>query len=71
MDATVAESRVVGFGQFEARLDSGTLSKAGREVPLQDQPFRLLVALLEKPGMVVSRQALKETLWPGRRSRIR
>jgi DNA-binding winged helix-turn-helix (wHTH) protein/Flp pilus assembly protein TadD len=64
MDPPVAPSRIFGFGQFEARADAGQLFRQGREVKLQEQPFRLLVALLERPGRVVSRQELKEALWP-------
>jgi DNA-binding winged helix-turn-helix (wHTH) protein/tetratricopeptide (TPR) repeat protein len=64
MDSTVAPGRVFRFGQFEARADTGQLLKQGREVKLQEQPFRLLVALLEGEGRVVSRQKLKEALWP-------
>ena len=64
MDSTVAPGRVFRFGQFEARADTGQLFKQGREVKLQEQPFRLLVALLEGHGRVVSRQRLKEALWP-------
>jgi DNA-binding winged helix-turn-helix (wHTH) protein/TolB-like protein len=51
------------FGSFEADLASGELLRDGRRVPLQDLPFRLLVALLERPGEVVSRDELAERLW--------
>jgi eukaryotic-like serine/threonine-protein kinase len=64
MDSPVTPARVFRFGQFEARTDTGQLFKQGREVKLQEQPFRLLVALLECQGRVVSRQELKEALWP-------
>jgi eukaryotic-like serine/threonine-protein kinase len=57
-------SRTFLFGPFEARSASGKLLKQGRAIKLQDQPFRLLIALLERPGQVVSRQELKESLWP-------
>ena len=64
MDPPVAPGRVFRFGQFEALVDAGQLFKQGREIRLQEQPFRLLVALLEREGRIVSRQELKETLWP-------
>jgi DNA-binding winged helix-turn-helix (wHTH) protein/tetratricopeptide (TPR) repeat protein len=64
MDSTAARDRIFCFGQFEARVTTGKLLKQGREVKLQDQPFRLLVALLERPGRMVSRLELKEILWP-------
>ena len=57
-------NRIFHFGQFEARVATGKLLRQGREVKLQDQPFRLLVALLERAGRVVSRQELKDSLWP-------
>jgi TolB-like protein/DNA-binding winged helix-turn-helix (wHTH) protein/Flp pilus assembly protein TadD len=52
------------FGAFEADVQSGELTKQGKRVQLQDQPFQLLVMLLEKPGEVVTREALRCRLWP-------
>lgn len=56
-------SQVVRFGLFEVDLTEGTLLKNGRKIKLQDQPFRLLVMLLEQPGGTVTRERLKEALW--------
>jgi DNA-binding winged helix-turn-helix (wHTH) protein/TolB-like protein len=56
-------SRRVRFGPFEADLDSGELRRDGKLVPLQDLPFRLLAALLERPGEVVTRADLAQRLW--------
>jgi eukaryotic-like serine/threonine-protein kinase len=53
------------FGLFEVFPDAGEIWKQGRRLKLQDQPFRLLLALLEKPGELVSRDAIRERLWPG------
>ncbi|MBI4903645.1 MAG: PD40 domain-containing protein [Acidobacteria bacterium] len=39
------------------------MRKHGRRIKLQDQPFRVLVALLEKPGDVVTRDELRERIW--------
>src|SRR5450631_1429314 len=64
MNSSASTGRVFCFGRFEARVASGKLLNRGREVKLQDQPFRLLVALLERQGRVVSRQELKDSLWP-------
>jgi eukaryotic-like serine/threonine-protein kinase len=64
MNSSASTGRVFCFGQFEARVASGKLLTRGREVKLQDQPFRLLVALLERQGRVISRQELKDSLWP-------
>jgi eukaryotic-like serine/threonine-protein kinase len=55
----------VRFGLFEVFPDSGELLRQGRKVKLQELPFRLLVALLEYPGEVVSRETLRQRLWPG------
>ena len=56
-------SRVVRFGVFEVDLGARELRKRGVRVRLQDQPSRVLQALLEKPGETVTRDALKDRLW--------
>ncbi len=53
----------VGFGLFEADLSSGELWKAGHRIKLQSQPFKVMVALLEHKGEVVSREDLQARLW--------
>jgi Tol biopolymer transport system component/DNA-binding winged helix-turn-helix (wHTH) protein len=53
----------VQFGLFEADLKTGELRRSGILVRLQSQPFKLLAALLEEPGQVVSREALQQRLW--------
>ena len=53
----------VGFGLYEADLQTGELWKAGRKVRLQSQPFKVLAALLEHPGEVVTRTELQSRLW--------
>lgn len=55
---------IVRFGIFELSLGSGELRKRGLRVALQNQPLRVLAALLERPGDVVSRGALCRRLWP-------
>jgi TolB-like protein/DNA-binding winged helix-turn-helix (wHTH) protein/tetratricopeptide (TPR) repeat protein len=52
------------FGVFEADLRTGELTKFGKRVRLQEQPFQLLAMLLEKPGELVIREELHERLWP-------
>jgi TolB-like protein/DNA-binding winged helix-turn-helix (wHTH) protein/Flp pilus assembly protein TadD len=52
------------FGAFEADVQSGELTKHGKRIQLQEQPFQLLVTLLEKPGEVVTREELRGRLWP-------
>ncbi len=51
------------FGTFEADPGTGELRRGGRPVGLQEQPFRLLLALLERPGDIVTRAELRERLW--------
>lgn len=53
----------VRFGDFEADFASGELRRAGTLVPLQDLPFRLLEALLERPGELITRTELTRRLW--------
>ncbi len=52
------------FGIYEAHLGTGELFKSGQKVRLQEQPFHVLVALLEGPGEVVTRDELQQKLWP-------
>jgi len=54
---------VIRFGVFEVDLRSGELRKDGLKVRLQEQPFRVLALLLEKPGEIVTREELREKLW--------
>jgi DNA-binding winged helix-turn-helix (wHTH) protein/Tol biopolymer transport system component len=54
----------VKFGVFELDLTSGELRKGGTRIRLQDQPFQVLKALVEKPGEVVTREELQQRLWP-------
>jgi len=52
------------FGLFEADLESGELFRNGQKLRLQEQPFQVLLALLERPTEVVTRDELRERLWP-------
>ena len=52
------------FGVFEADLRSGELRKRGVQIKLQYQPFQILVALLNRPGELVTREELRQQLWP-------
>jgi DNA-binding winged helix-turn-helix (wHTH) protein/TolB-like protein len=59
-----ATSRVLRFGLFEADLQNAHLMRKGVRVRLQEQPFRILAILLERPGQIVTREELRQTLWP-------
>jgi Tol biopolymer transport system component/DNA-binding winged helix-turn-helix (wHTH) protein len=53
----------VQFGVFEADLKTGELRRSGVRVRLQSQPFKLLAALLSRPGEIVTREELQQLLW--------
>src|ERR1700733_1647660 len=55
---------ILRFGVFEADVQTGELTKHGKRIRLQEQPFQLLVMLLQKPGEVVTREELRSRLWP-------
>ncbi len=57
-------SRHYRFDGFELDGDAGTLTLRGEPVPLQDLPLRLLLALAEAAPAIVSRDALRDALWP-------
>ena len=59
--ATVSKYK---FDDFEADLRSAELRKNGIRLKLQLQPFQVLVALLERPKEVVTREELRQRLWP-------
>jgi Tol biopolymer transport system component/DNA-binding winged helix-turn-helix (wHTH) protein len=52
------------FGIFELDPLAGELRKSDRKIRIQEQPFRILVLLLERPGETVSRDYIIERLWP-------
>jgi eukaryotic-like serine/threonine-protein kinase len=54
---------VYRFGPFEVNVASGELLKNGRLIRLQEQPYRLLVALLENAGEIIGREELRSRLW--------
>ena len=64
MMGSVGGPRAVKFGTFELDLAAGELRKNGSKVRLQEQPFCLLTFLVHRPGDLVSREELREKLWP-------
>ena len=52
------------FGIFEVDVASGELRRDGVRIKLQEQPFQVLAALIERPGEVVAREDLQKRLWP-------
>lgn len=59
-----SELERIRFDGFEADLRSEELSRAGRKIRLAHQSFRVLSILLESPGQLVTRQELRDRLWP-------
>lgn len=55
----------LSFGLFEVDLDTGEIRRAGLRVKLAAQPFRVLAALLARPGEVVSHEELQQEIWGG------
>ncbi len=58
------ENRLLRFGVFEVDLAARELRKNDRRIRLQEQPFQVLVALLENAGKIVTREDLRQKIWP-------
>lgn len=56
--------KTIRFGAFEVDLRAGELRKNGLKIKLQGQPIQVLIALLEHPGDIVTREELRQRLWP-------
>jgi len=64
MIPSTLQSAVVRFGVFEFHVKSGELLKQGRRVRLSGQPAQILAFLLARPGDLVTREELRQALWP-------
>src|ERR1700730_10506662 len=64
MPTTSPLTGIFQFGAFQLTLTAGELHKAGVKVKLQDQPFRVLAVLVEHAGRVVTRDELRQKVWP-------
>ena len=64
MEAQKREKRLLRFGSFELDLRSRELRSGASTVRLQEQPFEILRLMLERPGDVVTRDELRQRLWP-------
>jgi DNA-binding winged helix-turn-helix (wHTH) protein len=60
----VLATRCVRFGVFQLDLQRQALSKNGAQVRIQGKVYQALVALLENPGEIVTREALRTRMWP-------
>jgi DNA-binding winged helix-turn-helix (wHTH) protein len=54
----------VRFGVFEVDLATGEVTRRGVKVALQEQPFQVLAMLLENAGLLVTRERLRQRVWP-------
>jgi TolB-like protein len=64
LTALQAPHDVLSFGPFELHLPSRELHNGSARTTLQGQPFEILRMLLERPGSVVTRDQLRQRLWP-------
>ncbi|MGO9404871.1 MAG: winged helix-turn-helix domain-containing protein [Terriglobales bacterium] len=58
------EATLLRFGVFEVDLPAGELRKNGARIRLQEQPFQVLATLLQNAGQLVSRDDLRDKIWP-------
>jgi len=65
MNDSNARPHQLRFSVFEVDLRTGELRKQGLKVKLHRQPFQVLAMLLERPGELVTREEIREKLWPG------
>ena len=64
MEAVHPTRQLFRFGLFEADAAHNALTRNGVRVKIQDQPFRVLMMLLQRPGEIVTREELRHKLWP-------
>jgi len=60
-----AQSRYVSFGHFQVDLQREELFKNGARVHIPSKVYQVLLALVERPGEIVTRDDLRARLWPG------
>ena len=64
MEHSVDPRFALRFGLYEVDLLQGILSRQGVRLKIQEQPFRILALLLQRPGEIVTREELRQSLWP-------
>jgi len=60
------ENRIYRFAQFELNLAEGKLCTGNSTVLIQEKPLRLLIALLDSPQRLVTREQLRDRMWDSR-----
>src|SRR4026207_1633249 len=56
--------KILAFGPFELDPQSGELRKHGLAIRLGEQPLQILLLLVDRPGEVITRDAVRQRLWP-------
>src|SRR5216683_6158641 len=64
MPAPPQAPHILQFGIHEIDVRTGELRKSGVKLKLQEQPFQVLCMLVEHPGEIVTREELRNRLWP-------
>jgi DNA-binding winged helix-turn-helix (wHTH) protein len=64
MTTVACEHRTLTFGEFVVDCRAGELYRRGKKIKVQLQPMQVLLALLEKPGDIVTRDELRQKIWP-------
>lgn len=59
-----ASAPQIRFGVFDLDPQSGELFRHGSRIRLQNQHFQILMALVERPGELVTREEFRKRLWP-------
>ena len=64
METSPEKRPVLRFGPFEVNFTTGELRKHSISLKLQDQPFQVLKMLVVRPGELVTREEIRQRLWP-------
>lgn len=64
MSVPVKSATVLRFDGFELDFRSGELRKSGVKLRLQGQPIQVLAVLLKRSGELVTRDELRQEVWP-------
>jgi DNA-binding winged helix-turn-helix (wHTH) protein len=64
MQVPATASSRLRVGGFEVDLRCGEVRRNGDRIKLQERPFQILAALLERPGEMVTREEIQQKLWP-------
>ena len=62
--SSIAAARTIRFGPFDLDVRAAELRKGASRIRLPDQPFQVLLMLLERPGEVILREEIRRRLWP-------